>query len=252
MKTTIATVAAGLLLGPLAATATPAARELRFLHDPSVGPPLLQQTRPQGEPQAQAGLTMDLNRAIAAELGLQARFVPVPRKRIEAALQQGRADLICYKDPSWFLRPDAVRWSDVYLSNSNLLISGPAATPPASLQALTRGRIGTVGGYRYPELEDVFARAGVQRDDAPDDEANFRKLLAGRTDHLVTHRLFLEHRLREQPAAAARLTGQLRIRDFDTRCALGPRAPVSLEAFDAALRRLRASGAYDDILNRYR
>jgi ABC-type amino acid transport substrate-binding protein len=72
---------------------------------------------------------------------------------------------------------------------------------PDRVGDLRQGRIGTVLGYIYPELSALADRPAVSRDDAPDDETNFRKLLAGRTDYLLTHALFLDHRMR--PASLA-------------------------------------------------
>jgi len=246
-----------LLLGGLALSALGAAAgplpPLRFLHDLSVSPPFLAVTRDeQGSQTVVGGLLVDLNRALAAELGREAVFVPTPRRRVEQVLQAGGGDLLCYIDPSWLAEPQALDWSTVYLSNVNLLVARAGLSMPASLAELRGVRVGTVAGYVYPELAGYLGSGGLLRDDAPNDETNLRKLAAGRTDYLVTHRIYLEHVLKRQPELGAALGARLEIRHFDTRCAVSRRGQISVQALDAALDRLRRDGRLAAILAAYR
>lgn len=228
------------------------AAELRFLYDQTMGPPLVALSSPETGMQVRGGLFLDLNRAIAKELGFEAVFVAQPRRRLEQVLQAGGADVLCFAHPAWAAEPDKLAWSSLYLSDSTELVAAAGLTIPAQLDELPPGLIGTVSGYVYPELAKAFTSPGVTRDDGPNDEANLRKLLAGRTQYMVTHGLYLDYMLQQQPQSRAALGQRRVLRVFDTRCALAPKSVVSLRAFDAALQRLRASGAYEALLKHYR
>lgn len=243
---------AGFALLPVASAAPPTLPALRFLYDQTMGPPLVELTSPKAGLEVSGGLFRELNRAIAAELGRTPVFVASPRRRLEQVLQQGGADVLCYAHPAWAAEPDKLSWSGIYLSESTELIAAAGIRLPARLDALAPGRVGTLTGYLYPELDAAFAQPGVVRDDGPNDEVNLRKLLAGRTLYMVTHDLFFDYMLKHQPAVRAAIGQRQVLRVFDTRCALGPHSVVSLRAFDAALQRLRTSGAHDALLQRYR
>ena len=66
------------------------AATLRFLYDQTMGPPLVQLSSPETGMEVSGGLFLDLNRAIAKELGLDAVFVAQPRRRLEQVLQRER------------------------------------------------------------------------------------------------------------------------------------------------------------------
>jgi polar amino acid transport system substrate-binding protein len=226
--------------------------DLRFVLDQTTSMPLSQIVQQDGALIVRGGILADLERAVARNLGVEAVLIATPRKRVERFLGNGGGDVLCYYDPVWLSDAAQYRWSDVFLSNTNLLIAGANVPLPDRIGELERGRIGTIIGYVYPELAELAGRRAVTRDDAPDDQANFRKLVAGRTDYLVTHALFFDYMLRTQPDTVRRLGGKLEIRRFETRCALSKSAPVSVERFNAALAQLRASGEYDAILAKYR
>ena len=217
-----------------------------------MGPPLVELSAPEAGLEVRGGLFLDLNRAIAKELGRDAVFVAQPRRRLEQVLQTGGADVLCFAHPAWAAEPDQLAWSSLYLNESTELVAAAGVAMPTLLAELSPGLVGTVSGYVYPELDKALTQPGVVRDDGPNDEANLRKLLAGRTQYMVTHGLYLDYMLHRQPQIRTALGQRRVLRMFDTRCALGPKSVVSLRAFDAALQRLRDSGAYEALLKRYR
>lgn len=226
--------------------------ELRFVHPHSRSMPLSGLQRQPGGLTPTTGLITDFERAIARQLGVPLRQIVAPRKRVEQMLDNGKGHVLCYYDPAWLQHAERYQWSDVLLPNSDILVVRAGMPLPGSVAELQSGRIGTVLGYVYPELSALSGNPLIVRDDAPDDATNFYKLLAGRTDYLLTHSLFLEYMLRRDPQYAVKLGGQLTLRRFDTRCALARQAPVSLTQFNAALANLRQSGEYQSILARYR
>lgn len=240
-----------LVLGSLP-VATPHAAELRFAQVQTIGWPLLKLRQSDGLSTADSGLLMDLGQAIAKELGMVPVFSAVPRKRVEEMLIAGREHVVCYADPKWLEHSDQYQWSRVFLSNNNLLVTPIGTTPLKNLKEIAPGRAGTVFGYVYPELQLLFDNGTLQREDAPHDESNFKKFLAGRMSYMVTNQLFLDDALRQQPDAKGKISSIMKIREIETRCALSKLAPVTLEQFDAAMDRLKQRGVFAKIISNYR
>lgn len=227
--------------------------DLRFVQDMSTSPPFIEFVRgPEGRVTVTGGLLVELSRQLAAELGREATFMPMPRKRLEPALQAGDADLLCYIDPAWLSEPERLDWTGVFLRNENVLVARTGQSLPSQLEDLRQARIGTVAGYIYPEFQGRLGQDGLQRDDAPNDATNLRKLVAGRVDYVVTHRLYLDHMLRVRPELREAIGGRLEIRRFEARCAVSRRASVSAAELDAAIERLQRSGRWAAIVAAYR
>ncbi|HZX28525.1 MAG TPA: ABC transporter substrate-binding protein, partial [Telluria sp.] len=99
------------------------------------------------------GILKDLGDAIAARLGVPARFVSVPSKRVALALRAGEADGVCYVLPGWI--DGDYRWTQPIIPNGVAVVAHGGAPVVHSLSDLAGHRVGTVLGYRYPLLEQV-------------------------------------------------------------------------------------------------
>lgn len=240
MKRSLVLVA-GLLLGQ-AAAADP--KELVILLDDSTEMP---QAEISGT-RVWRGIHHDLGRALAKELGKRPRFLVLPRQRIPAALASGQADLICMYLPAWL--PGPFDWTQPFLPNADVVITSRHAIRPRRIAALAGQPIGTILGFRYPELE---ARLGPRfvRDDAPNASSNLHKLQAGRTRHAVVNRLYLSYQ-EKLGLDAATLYPPLVLRRYQAGCALSRQGSVSLPQVDAAIDALRRNDTVSRIYRKYR
>ena len=159
--------------------------QLRSLYDQTMGPPLVELTSHKAGSEVRGGLFLDVNRAIAKELGYAPVVFATPHKRLEQVLRQGGADVLCDAHPAWAAEPDKLAWSGSCLTDNAERVAAVGASLSARLKDLTLGRVGTVTGPVYPALSTAFAHPGVVRDDGPSDEVDLRKLLAGRTQYMV-------------------------------------------------------------------
>ena len=194
-----------------------------------------------------AGLLKDLGEAIAARLGLRARFVSVPSKRVGMALAQGNADAVCHVEPSWI--DGAFSWSVPFIPHAELLVARAEAPVVASLSDLANQRVGTVSGYRYPEIELAIGQR-FMRDDAPTTEHNLRKLAAGRVQYAVLEQVSVEYHMRNDPTLKLR-TDRV-ITKLNTRCAYSSRSNVPAARIDAAINALVVEGKIASLLTKYR
>ncbi|HEY8023439.1 MAG TPA: transporter substrate-binding domain-containing protein [Burkholderiaceae bacterium] len=193
------------------------------------------------------GIVKDLGEAIAKALHRKASFIVLPRKRSESVLQKGSADGVCYARPEW--TDIKLNWSDPLLPNRNLLVAAAGAELPKSLAAFEGKTIGTVLGYRYPEL-DAELHGRYRREDAPNMISNIEKLRLGHVRYAVVdgaifaYEQKLDERLRQLPA--------LTVNSFNARCGFSPASKIPFAEVNDAIRNLVKDGTIKHILDRYR
>ncbi|WP_229255626.1 substrate-binding periplasmic protein [Duganella sacchari] len=196
------------------------------------------------------GLLKDFGDALAAALQLTPRYLLVPRKRVEEMLQTGKADIVCDLKPEW-LDGKNYAWSSAIFTN-NLIVASRTDTPPANtLRDLRDARLGTIHGYRYPEID---AEIGVHytRDDAMSDEVNLAKLVLHRFDYIVTNSLYFDYARYVHPSRQQLNAVSLKINSFNTYCAIRPDGKLTLAQLNRAIDALHRRGAIDQMMARYR
>ncbi|MCV2369808.1 substrate-binding periplasmic protein [Roseateles oligotrophus] len=212
-----------------------AASPLRFIVDTSVSLPYAKFEN--GE--LKSGLSFELGVELARHLKREAKFVPVARKRIGQTLESGQADLICGYAQGWL--PGPFQWSRPVAQHMELLISRADVPAPQRLSDLAGQSIGSIAGFRYVALE-LQLGAQFVRDDGPDAEALLRRLAAKRISHAIVSRSYLDYRRREGGFAVA-LHPPLVIEKMDLRCALSPKAELSLQQLDEGLTEMQTEGS---------
>ncbi|MBV8660411.1 MAG: transporter substrate-binding domain-containing protein [Burkholderiales bacterium] len=194
------------------------------------------------------GIQHDVGLALAAQMGRDAQFIPLPRKRIASALLRGDADLSCHYLPAW-LSGD-FGWTIPFMPNGVLLISSSRTTKPPNIGALAGVPIGTVTGYAYPEVEQVLGSRFV-RDDAPDSAHVLRKLAAGRTQYALIGERFLEYQ-QSRGDFTLPLQPPIVVHHYDAQCAVSRRGQVSVAEVDRAIEALKRRDTFSAIYRQYR
>lgn len=237
MKPIFAMLLAFLTLGPVHAA------QLVVLVDTSTEMPLADIDGRQ----LRGGIHRDLAQALTQKLGRQLQVQVLPRKRIAQALASGQGDLLCLYLPEWL--PGHYQWTQPFFPQTELLVSALTRPQPQGLADLAWQPIGTVLGYRYPELEAALGQ-GFNRADVSSNAINLRKLAAGRIGHVATIKAFFDYRLRQ--GEPLRVHPPLVIKQYLTRCALSPNSSVALPEVDHAITQLLNEGAIARIVSNYR
>ncbi len=197
--------------------------------------------------QLSGGILMELGNAIAQRLGRTARFVSVPSKRVSIVLNKGEADGVCYVMPHWI--DGDFNWSRPLIPNNVLLVAHSKAPPIKSLAALAGQSIGTVAGYRYPEMDELLGKQFV-RDDAPTSELQMIKLAAGRAKYAIIGQTMFDYLRRHDPSFQAR--AELQITSLVTQCAFARSSKIPFAQVEKAINALADQGGIDTILSHYR
>lgn len=197
------------------------------------------------------GLLKDFGDSLARELAMQPRYLTLPRKRVEGALLEGQADLLCDLRPEW-LDSKAWMWSETVFSNNMIVVSRITTPPLARVQDLAGERVGTVLGYRYPEVERQMGTLEFRRDDASSDDINTNKLLNDRFRYMMSNSLYYDYQRKVHPRGALLNPAVFTIRPFDTYCALPPNGRLDIVRVNRAILALRRRGDMQKIYDRYR
>jgi polar amino acid transport system substrate-binding protein len=200
--------------------------------------------------QLSGGLLKDFGDALAHELGLAPRYLLLPRKRIEQALANRQADLVCDLRPEW-MENNKWAWSLPVFSNNMIIASRNDTAPLISLVQLSGQRVGTILGYRYPEVEGKLEKRRFYRDDAATDDLNTNKLLNERFNYVMSNSLYYDFQRKVHPARARLNPAVFNVRQFDTYCALPATSRIGVAAVNRAIIALRKRGEMQAIYQRY-
>lgn len=240
----LAALLAPVLVGTAAAQSPPSRPPLRFVAATNNALPIAQFD---DNERLVGGIVKDLGEMIAAGLDRQAVFMPMPGKRVSAALLAGEADAVCFVLPEW-LQGD-YRWTRGLIPDAALVASHVDAPALRSLEQLATQPLGTVQGYSYPYIERALGK-WFRRADVPSMAANLRRLAAGKLRYALVEKTSLQYFLREQPDAPVRIAWV--IHQFDARCAFSPRSGVPFPEVAQVLDRLVSDGSIQRVLTPYR
>ncbi len=193
------------------------------------------------------GILKDLGEAIAKAMHRRAQFVTLPRKRSETALTNGTVDGVCYARKEW--TDITLNWSKPFIPNSNLLVASGGVEAPGSLSELKGQTIGTVLGYRYPELEATLGNT-FRHEDAPNMASNIEKLRLGHIRYAVVDGAIFSYEKKRDDRLKPLAT--LTISSFSARCGFSPASKIPFSDIDAAIDKLVGDGSVKRVLDRYR
>lgn len=196
------------------------------------------------------GLIKSFGDALAQQLQLTPRYLLAPRKRIESALRNGEGDLLCNMRPEWLDGKDWL-WSSTIFSSQEIIATRRDTAAIRTVHELRRQRIGTLLGYRYPNLEHSLGEEFI-RDDAASDDQNLAKLLRNRFTYMLTNSLYYDYQRKTHAERAALNPATYPVVSIDTYCALPAHGKVTLTALDQAIQSLKRHGQMQAILDRYR
>jgi polar amino acid transport system substrate-binding protein len=193
------------------------------------------------------GLIKDIGEVLAQRMGYMARFHSVPGKRVAIALTHGEADGVCFVMPGWI--DGDFNWTKPSIPGAGVVVARVTAPVLKSLQGLANERVGTVLGYRYPELDEILGNT-LLRDDAPSVEHSIAKLVAGRSRYALVDRMTIAYYMKTHPATPLRV--DLTIVKYKARCAFSLASHVRFADVERVLAGMVEDGTIGAILARYR
>lgn len=199
------------------------------------------------------GIDADLLTLVLDNLGITHEMTLEPWRRCLRKMRDGQLDILLdafYNEE----RARQMLFPKEPMTETAMVLFYATARPHlvSSVNELAGLRVGTEPGYAYGDA--TFANGThFIREDAPSLEANFGKLLLGRIDLVITDRAVGLY--------TARLLGMQEAIDYNRQPLYSdrvyaafsrkPEVAALLPRFEAELKRLKASPAYAQILQRY-
>lgn len=194
-----------------------------------------------------AGIMKDIGEALAQRMGYTVRFLLVPSKRSSIALIQGEADGLCFVRPHWI--DGDFNWTRPAIPAAGVVAANIDAPVVRSIDDLANQRVGTVLGYRYPEVERLLGDK-FKRDDAPTLLHTLNKLVASRSRYAIVDLMTTQYFMRRQPGTALRI--DYTVSRFKASCAFSLSSKIYFPDADKAIGAMADDGTIDAILARYR
>lgn len=200
-----------------------------------------------GERVAPEGIVFDLIDELSRRLSVEARYVVLPRQRLRHAAESGLAHLFPLGNPKWYQDVQALQWSQAWLEDEDrFVVRAENVAQMQSLADMENKQVGTILGYRYPELEGRMVRQ-----DAKSLAQNLDRLRRHRLDAVVDSVIAIRYHIRSgQGRSALALTPVVAGRSARY-LGLSKQAPVSVEALSTALQSMLDDGSVENILMRY-
>jgi polar amino acid transport system substrate-binding protein len=226
--------------------AFPDERPLRFSVSDSSTMPMIRLSRGV----ATEGILYELHRRIAEKVGRDAEQPVMSRARIQPLLAEGTVDVSCYVNPAWVTknRP-SYRWSVPFMSQHTVLVARNDL-PAVDLRQLHGERIGTVLGFHYPDVDELFQEGRLIRDDARTENQVLGKVVAGRYRYALSTHTALGWFNRSQPAGLKlHVIGEMT--EFPVHCIVRDEPDVPAREILDAMQQMQRDGEFEAILAKY-
>lgn len=194
------------------------------------------------------GVVPEYTQALLDLLGAKGTVSLLPHYRALNSLRSGRADFSCYSNRDWDDKPNELAWSEMLFYKREVIL-GPAPMPK-HLKDLKGKTIGTMLGYKYPNLEPFFKSKALLREDAPNDVANFSKMQTKRIEYLVVDEVFLDYAKKDFPQLEHGRE-RLFVQQYPVNCSMSKKSSVSVAALNEAIGKLKSSGKLEAIFKKH-
>ncbi|QDK37585.1 ABC transporter substrate-binding protein [Bdellovibrio sp. NC01] len=234
----------GIILSAGVASAQPAATPLVVAIPEGLAAPMLF-VKEGSQP---TGIVVDISKSIAKELGREPELMLLTHYRLHDSLTSGRADILCFANPSWGKNADAYNWSKPMFAKREVIL-GPSPAP-ADVSGFTGKTIGTVLNYTYPKLDKLFAAKSITREDSYGETANLLKLEKGRLQYAITDETVLDYFKQTHPDIEKNRQ-RFPLQDYAISCNMNRKSTIKIKDLNRAIERLKNSGRFDQIFKSY-
>lgn len=199
-----------------------------------------------------AGLALDISRMVADQMELKLSISYYSRRRLMRELRLGNLDLVCFVDRKWELNPDDFYWSGSLLTTNEIIIRLKSTPPVLNTQTFNSTRIGTIIGYQYPKLDDVFNRGGLIRENAPSAISMLNKIFAKRTTYGLIESIQYDYFLKISPMGEHFARDTLTFDKNVLECAMSKLSKINPEIFLHSFDKLKTKNLDHELLEKYR
>ncbi|MFZ6767976.1 substrate-binding periplasmic protein [Undibacterium sp. Di26W] len=199
------------------------------------------------------GLQKEFTDLLAKKISARASYVAYSRRRIEHAVIQGDADLMCYSSPGWFDLPKEVNWSiPTFPQVERVVVMADKPGLEILPQQLEGKRLAVQLGYHYPQIGTQLTEGKIKRVDLTDVPGMFRMLSLSGADAMISSDSEIEGYFKNYPDKRALYkVSKTAFSIVHTQCALSRKSGWKIEQINAAIQTMQDNGDMEKIMHRY-
>jgi polar amino acid transport system substrate-binding protein len=195
----------------------------------------------------QGGFVKAIGDELGRRLGAKVSFVVTSRNRADEDLARNAFDCIWPHNPKWTAKRDDFLWAETFPKRNFLFVEKGKGASFQTLQDLNGKRVGTITGYSYPALANLFEQKTVLRDDATKLEFNMKKLLAGRIDGLIFEEHSFHHFLKKSEYKGRIEESHLLLEEVMQFVAISKQTKFEANRLQGILGDMRKDGAFETL-----
>lgn len=198
-----------------------------------------------------AGILKELFEGIARIMKLSSEYVYLSRNRIDSAVAKQGFDVRCFVNENWVPNISDYQWTQVLFHIRNSVVWRPGTLALHSISDLENKTIGTVAGYSYKRIEDLFAKGKIKRAEVATEVSNIGLLAKGRIDYAIVEKMTFDWYVKNNNLESLKNVGSLQIEDIPIKCGILKSSKVKFKEFKMALEELRREGFFKKLTINY-
>lgn len=205
-----------------------------------------------GNRDLKSGILKDLMDELAKQMGGVAKYIHLSRNRIDAAVQKGSVDVRCFAHEDWTKTPEIYSWSKLFLTINNSVFwkkGKPAITKISDLENKT---VGTVAGYTYTSINELFVTGKLKRSDVTTEQMNVALLQKDRIDYIIASTSAFKWMLKNEDGLELRTkTESIVVDTIPTKCAVLKSGKIKIKDIDRVLEKMLKANSIKKIESKY-
>lgn len=205
----------------------------------------------------QEGLVFDFARYLSEKSKGRYEFQVtfVPRERLQTYLTKKQQVVIPFVSPKWFDDKAQTRylWTSVMLMDQNIIVTlSKSKFEYKGLKSLKGKTMGYVLGHKMPDIEPLIAQGKIKSEVSPSMIGNFKKLVEGRVDFVVTGEMIARDLIARENWRSRLSISKAPLDVFERRVLVSPVTETHLQTWlNSEIRALMKSGQWQIFLERY-
>lgn len=179
----------------------------------------------------------------------------VPRVRIENYLNKKKTVVVPFVSPKWFSDEDMTRylWTDPLMKDQNVVVSQTKSHfEYKGVESLNGKTMAYFLGHKIPALEPLISEGKIKREDGPSLVGNFKKVIEGRADFLVTGETVVRYIIAREHWQTNLSVAKDPIDVFERRILVSPVTDVALQQWiNNEVKELIKSNQWPTLLEHY-
>lgn len=205
----------------------------------------------------QEGLVFDLAQYLSKQSKGRYEFQVtfVPRDRIENYLNKKKTVVVPFVSPKWFSDEEKNRylWTDILMKDQNVVVSQTKSQfEYKGLESLYGKTMAYRLGHKIPVLDTLISEGKIKREDSPSMVGNFKKVIEGRADFLVTGETAVRYIIEQEHWQNNLSIAKEPIDVFERRILISPITDVALQQWlNNEVKVLLKSNQWPTLLEQY-